>query len=872
MLTKRQRNFVNKMAHAPKVETPEENWPYPREESAPKALRKSKQYAEDEFLKIVGGLYAWNKRRQTTADIVRWRDGAETLANNDARQVGNAVRVQSKDPMVRAAAKAMLSAGGDRARLDTFLASIARGRAKAELLLNRGRMIAGVAPEDAIIAKRWIEAADKLKAEVEYAKAHWNDTDLREVARVAREELDSQMNFELLNGVKIEPVRDYVPGRYDAEFFNDKNVMFGEQVLGRNFRKPRLFDNYYSAIQAGPYIPKDYDISNLVEHRVRAGRQFVNRDLWMKSLYGVTDPVSGEAVIAQPVKKNGKPQPPNNNYELYALAHGQEPFAVRKGYTDVLDAMTQPGKISKSAGGRVALAFSGLLKHGVILILDTFHPGRLGQYALSMMGPKEAGFRGGWSALEYRAADLPNAIRQGYVTPKQAAWADAPVNVNIAGRTLRYTRREILNAMQKQGLNVGRIQDAIYSDLVRSWPIIGTLNKFTFDKLTRGLMAESAVRSFEKLNKKYPNMDAGKLMRDVVKDVNIYYGSLGRQGWIRNPTLRELSQIVFLAPQWVEGLVQKELRTYGRIAKAPYSIYKGQPVMGALGSGMAKGFVSYLVLTQLLNLMTRRKLTFQNEEEGHKLDAWIPTGEDSGFWVSPMSVFAEVTHDIQRLSSSKPTVVEGFRQVGANKLGPLGRLLWVLGTRENAQGQRLTSSWGFAKEMGSQLAPAPISLGTPARYIASKIAPSMVSPPPPGAIQQRLLGAGGLKVQPGESALVQAQHLAEEFVEKHGLKKDTGFMQVPTDEPSYAKLRSALRSGDIKAARANFEALKKGRNDAQILKAMRLWAKRPLTGSWKNEMQWLQDMDPKTFALYSKSVTQRQKLWNDFLSFYMTTE
>jgi hypothetical protein len=64
------------------------------------------------------------------------------------------------------------------------------------------------------------------------------------------------------------------------------------------------------------------------------------------------------------------------------------------------------------------------------------------------------------------------------------------------------------------GANLGKIQDALYKDLVHKHdprqgpiraavsrtldPTIGRYNRILFDKLTRGLMAESAVREFER--------------------------------------------------------------------------------------------------------------------------------------------------------------------------------------------------------------------------------------------------------------------------------------------------------------------------------------------------------------------------------------
>src|SRR5207245_6449650 len=49
-------------------------------------------------------------------------------------------------------------------------------------------------------------------------------------------------------------------------------------------------------------------------------------------------------------------------------------------------------------------------------------------------------------------------------------------------------------------------------------PTIGGYNRFLFDKLTRGLMLETAVKEFERQSAKLPNADPYALMRDIARD------------------------------------------------------------------------------------------------------------------------------------------------------------------------------------------------------------------------------------------------------------------------------------------------------------------------------------------------------------------
>jgi hypothetical protein len=772
------------------------------------AMRRMREKSEDAFSKIKGVVASHLARRGTEQNIVAWRDAADTTANNDSRQAGNSIKVQSANPLVRAAAKAVIASGRDQAKLQGFFRLIDNGMNQAQRLIARGDMA------DRRAGRAWLKASERLRSEVEYANSHWNEPELLATASTVSREMRREFNFETANGINLRLAPNYIPGRYDAEFFNDNAIMFGEQrILGRNYRKPKQFANYYEAISDGPYIPKSYDAAELVEHRVRQGRREINKKLWLESLKNVDDPDTGAPIVANPVKRQGQWVSPSPEYELFTLGPGKDPVAVRQGYKDLLDVLTMQSTVSKTPVGKAALAATGILKHGVILILDTFHPGRLGEYALALHGAK-TGYRGAFSALEYRDADLPRAVAHEYITQEAADWAAQPVNVRLpSGAAGTLTRRQVLEHVMSEGLNVGRIQDAIHQDLVRNWPVVGKLNHWTFDKFTRGLMADGAVREFERLNQATPGVSMDKLARKVAKDLNVYYGSIGRQGWIRNPTIRDFAQIVFLAPQWVEGLIRKEVTGAKQLATPPVRLARGESAaLGTIGRGMGRGLIAYFLLTQVANLITRRQTTFQNEEKGHKLDAWIPTGADSGFWLSPLSVFGEITHDVLRYGESKPNTYEAIRNIGQNKLGPWGRLAWVLATREDAYGRRFTTSGQVLGEAAKQMAPAPISLGVPIRSAAHAVAPSMVKAAPPGALPRQLLAAGGIKVQPGASKFRQLQNVVDDKLRKSDDPQENAIwnrrlMERGVFASDYTPIRQALIAGDIATAKLEYQKL-----------------------------------------------------------------
>lgn len=834
----------------------------------PAAFRKFKEKANEDFEKQKRVVAATLTRRETKNNIAGALDGAFTLANNYARESGNSVRVHSKDPKVRAAAKAYIAAHGIEENLHPLLQQSIQGMMKAELMMNSRNIL------DRRVGRAWFNAAKRLRDEVEWVKANWNNPDMRDVALAVRTAMKDEFDFESKNGVRLSEKEDYMPGRYEAEFFDDDSVRFsGYDVLGRNFRKPKVFKDYYQAISDGPYIPKNYDAADLVEHRVRQGRQAVNKDLWLQGLKDVTDPHTGKPVAADQVEFKGKMRPPNDEYDAFSLGPNKNPIAVRKGYKSFLDALTSQSPIQNNPVGATALAATGAMKHGVILIMDTFHPARLLQYGLAA-GPRSI-YRlggGGWTALDFRPEDIPNAIRQGYVSPESAAWADGKVNLkNSRGEPVQFTRREILKEAQRLGLNVGRISDALYQDTVRNIPVIGKFNKLVFDKITRGLMAQMAVLKFEEFANKHPNVPYERLLRDIVKDTNNYYGSIGRQGIFKSQAFRDAAQLVFLAPQWVEGLITKEMAFAGRVTGVSNLMgRRGLPQLGVIGQGVGRGLAAYFVMTQIMNLITRGHTTFQNEEEGHKLDAWIPTGDGEGFWLSPMSVFAEVTHDIMRLAETKPNTWDAIRQVGENKLGPWGRFGMVLATDKSPTGDRLTTSPSILGTAISQAAPAPISLGTPARAAAHAMFPDKVSPPPRGALLRQLTASlMGIKMQPGQSSTAQISEMAKQFMKENNLNKQTSVIEQ-TDDPSYVKFRAALRNNDPKQAKAMLEGLRKNHTDKEITKDMKVWLNRGFTGGTKGEERmFMASLDNHGISLYNKAQEERQKTYEKFLNFWI---
>ena len=919
-------------------------------------LDEIKTNVEDELGRVTQVAKTMVSRRATAEDIYTSRDVADTASSLRARLAGSSVRLASmseskqlsdymnlgygklkkytgfrkalkadeaqieEGKLRREAAKAVLATGEvtqspvvvdrsdpKRPRIE----KVARwsphkeglqqlrelcntGAEKAQKLLTTGTVT------QRRIARQWLKAAKELKGEVDYAEKHWDDPEFKATVRATRTELGDSWSREKAEGLMRFRDWNYVPGRYEAEIFDDSSVLFGGRtVLGRNFRKPKLFPSYYHAVAEGPYIPFNRDIADLVEHRVRQGMRMIVRNKWIEAIKGMKDPDTNEPVAMDPVKGERGLKPPSLEYELLPLDGGNKIIAVRKAYLkSIRNAMGESSVRDNPVGG-ATLRFAQFLKHNGILIYDTFHPMRLGQYAMALTG-RAPSWGGGWSALEFKPEQLkreynadgsvrtPSEVeRKGLVDKRAVDWALGDIKVNVGGEMKPMKRIDALRLAMKMGANVGRLQDALYGEVRTIFPGLSDFNKFVFDKLTRGLMAESIVSNFEKAQNANPTTPMDKVMRDVAKDMNFFYGNLGRQGLFKDPAVKDMMQIIMLAPQWVEGLVQKEARgasrvigTLGRKSGVTPNYRAGLSPMGPLGMGMAKGLAAYFVLTQVLNIITRGHTTFQNKEDGKKLSAWIPVpfGEGHGTWIDPMSVFAELAHDFIRLSETKPKIWDAIDQIGRNKLGPWGRFAVTLATQKTPMGERITSTAGMAGESLKQLTPVPITFGKLGQSLLHGAYPQGASlpvvgkafeKPYPGSVfRQMLASGGGIKSTPDKTAAQQMAQKAAHFLRENDLAQDLGDF-TPTTEASASKVRSAVRIKDWDLVDHLMAHLTEKKSAEDVIRSMQNYARRPFTGSLKNEAMFLSGLSDDELDLYTDARAERMMELQAFLNHYI---
>jgi hypothetical protein len=575
-------------------------------ERDPSSLRRAKQVTNDEMTQLFKSLRAIGARRVVKRDLPRILDGQERVADQYARQVGQLIRMVSaksasradtkQAQMVRAAAKAMIAStnramkyektpplsGFTPKGLEFLRKDIASARTKAELWgISRD-------PVKRLWSGKISKAADRLEKEIDYARDHWDDPELQRTAAQILKEGKDEIDFENANGFDVKERAYYLPGRYEGEFWSDQQVAFApfggtRKLLGEQYRGGKRFRDMYEAIAHGPFIPGSYDPAVLMESRVRSGRYKVAaaqaREMWKD----LRDPETGKPIAVAP-KSIPKEDPATGQVHMEYVPASLEyphliwptenkrgvPLSVSEPYVKMIRSLSRTSQIADIPGGRQALLSASMLKHGWLLIGDMFHFSRLAQYGATLSGKRwweiNPNFKGGFAVLNWRRADMPEAVQKGFITQEAADWANGTIRIRQPdGSFSDYYRTQVAQSILKNGLNASRVIDALYKDAIRNIPlvgepwhkVIGPYNRWLFDKYTSGLMLQKAVENFERLHEKFPERDLQGLTRDVVRGMNIEFGNMGRQGIFRNPTFRDMAQIVMLAPMWREGIIMK---------------------------------------------------------------------------------------------------------------------------------------------------------------------------------------------------------------------------------------------------------------------------------------------------------------------------
>jgi hypothetical protein len=602
--------------------------------------------------------------------------------------------------------------------------------------------------------------------------------------------LDQQnLAFAKANGVDIPSIEDYLKHSYGSEprpfFFFEKP----SPGIGMGSKMARKFPTIFDAIEAG-HKPLSLDAAAMVGKRTQEIFQEVQTKKWLDGFRTVNDPATGEPVVAD-LGKMGLPP------DGYSKVNGLN-VAIKDGYKSIFTALTGESHISNNMLGQLLLEGEGAVKHGT-LAFDVFHAARIAQFAKSFS--TKVGYRKGLSLLEYSEKDLNEAVKQG-LAPKEALDYQKEVRDLPQGK---YTNRQLGSIAIQEGANVGRHSEALYTSFVRTFPglkqTVGRFNRWVFDKMSRGALHEANVSEIVRIANARPDLTIRQVARMVTRDTNYRMGSIQKQGLIKGKTVQDISQIIFLAPKWFESLGQSEARSAGQVVR---SLTPGQH-LGSLGFSSAKLLTAYILGTQAINLIFNGHTTFQNKNnKGHEIDAYIPplTKDGKGFYISPLSVVGELSHDMLRYTRQSDKtgtvdrVLDAAGRIVENKLSPPIHGLEELKSGKDYKGEKVEGWNRVLDAFVTGVNPSPL----PVRQTVQSLKEKDVAP-----AERQAFSMLGIKAEPESYGDVRQRKIEElgkaPFSERAKLEKDLKALR-PTSSDS-AKLAAGQRAMEAQLQRKN---------------------------------------------------------------------
>lgn len=701
-----------------------------------------------------------------------------------------------------------------------------------------------------------IEASDKVTpkwkeralAAIDYADRNYDK--LKSAADLYRQFTDQQAEQEQSAGMPTLKRDNYVMHAQDVDEGGWLDSKGGMSPTGASSRKNRAHETFADSLAAG-VDPKTLNAVDLLETRVKNGQTGIGLRQWQDSLKNYVDPSSKQPISMKPLRVERADgsyyyEAPKG-YELETLAG--TPIAVKTEYAGTIGALTDPSWWSKTKGRRLVQKLNGGGK-SINLLIDTFHLGRLALRQSILKGASLTDFhvplpsyREGKTILEHSADELTKMAKNGEIAPE--ALPDL------------LEKKKNLNLLTSAGLNIGHVADAMHQEFVRAIPGIGGINKFIFEKFQRGAMSEAALMEFERQSKSYSGLPPAEVARKVAKDLNTRFGNLGRQGLFKSRSAQDIARLIWLAPQWNEGLIRSELGGLGQIGSSVKDALTGRRIaMGALGRDMIAGTLGIFAANQILNYATRGHPTWENPEEGwgSKLSAWIPDsvgGKGSGFFLNPLGVTAEISHLLlnkyERTESGWKTAVDFLR----SRASAITRPIWSAVTGETALGAKIKPG-DMTKQVASDAVPLP--LGASSAFSAARgIANGGNTETYPGQFQKQVMQSVGLKTDTAPSPEQRVQKLARDFNQTKKIEPAAEFYAG-----DYTELDNALRRDNPKDVQSELDALLEKKSAADIEKHYKSWAKHPFTGQKTRESEFIRTLDPEQKQTYLKAQLSRK--------------
>jgi hypothetical protein len=796
---------------------------------------------------------ASREQREAENLLAASKDAGETRAGMIARQAGNSIRIdfgnpkELSDPDSRAnrdlAAMPFVIEAGDKA---TLAADLEKVRAGKDLKL---------AKQYAPILQHGLDNFERLKDK----RANYFKVSGQQRAEEVREK------------VSVAGINDHV-GRmlHDPERAHDLHPLAAFGMSGGEGAQPRYvmrgieYKKLVDAIADG-HAPKTTNLADMTEHRALMGQRLIREAQFRREMAGMKA-ADGKPILGGIIETTERLNADGSKSAEQKLPPGYEPvrvgndlLTIHKDFAPIFKALYGESAIRRNPVGNFFLKVAAFAKHNT-LIFDSYHLFRIA--AKANLGFQTGGHKKGLAGLNYAIEDLDRAVEAGHLSKEEAAYA-------------RKTH-EVADKLLRGGLNVGRVADNLMEaahaqGLFNKVPLVGPgivrFNHWMFNQYQRGVVMQAGVIAYERNRARFPEMNEEEVIRRSASEVNRFFGNLGSQGFFKSKTMQDAARLVGFAPQWAESQFTSEAEGIAQMGKIPVDTLRGKGLRaGNVAQAMGGIILASLIGNQLLNLFTRGKPTWENEEEGRKWDAWIPGGANNrGFWFSPLSIGAEYSHAVLKYLEHGESAIDAATHVAGNKLSPGARGLKDLITGEDWAGRPFSSTGERFKMAAIDALPSPMPLGgfiekdpkAPLGYGLNH---------QPGSLEKQGLSMIGLKVDAEPSARSKMYRIAEAF---RANSAPGGAAHPPSP---YSALRRMLDGGDMKRAAEEVKRLNAaGKGLDKIARALGIKENgtiRPVlfTGAVASEKKLIAKLSAEQRKMYVQAQKEHALMARKFLT------
>ena len=717
-----------------------------------------------------------------------------------------------------------------------------------------------------------------LKA-IAFAEENWDK--LAPVARNYATLTDAQQAAENVNGHRtLYRKNGYVFHKQDI----NEHAMFPESgghgsAAGAPapFKHVRSYPTYAHSIAAGE-SPVSLSAIDLLQRRLTLGRRLINYSSWFDGLQGMVDPTSQTPVAVLPdiVRRADGSEDVVAPVGYSLQKFGGRELAVHNGYRSLLTALTSDSWMRNAPEKELVMHAAGTTKH-LQLLFDSFHLGRLMFWnAVSRVGSPS--YSKGLTLLDNTRSELQTMIDRGEI-PAEYAKDMMQAKAHIDG-------------LLANGLNVGNVGDNLYTEWVQKMPAVGTFNKWLFEQYQRGAMTEVALNEFNRQQAMHPDMGTEPLYRKAAKAVNIRFGNLNSESWIKSRTGQDLARVLFLAPQWNEALIRAEIGAVKEsvtglvdIAKNPAWAAKqlahGRLPVDMLAKAVGTAILGQFIANQLINYGTRGVPTWENPEEdpNAKISAWLPdwVGGSAGFFYNPVALPMEISHlllknaeragldakwdpakdPLENLKYNTGNILgagwDAVRAYASGRLNTLTRPVWTGITKEDRFGRKLRME-DIPGEMAGAAVPAPIS-GSAVYRMGKQMVTGTHEEAFPGQFQKQLMQSGGIKAENAPDHERRISSLAKEFNREKGIVPGAQYYIG-----DYVDFTAALRRQNMRDANRALDELLKKRTSRQVYEHYSRWAVAPFTGQKAREGEFKRGLSAEQLSAYDAAREDRKAL------------